>query len=82
MFIRLGALVTGESVKEGNPLWVRVSSDDGRIQGWANQSYIDYGPYDQSVETTIVQLLLVIARRERSGCLAFTAFIRRMVQTS
>jgi hypothetical protein len=45
--------VTGEPVKEGNSLWVRVSSDDGRIQGWANQSYIDYGPYDQSVETTI-----------------------------
>ena len=42
--------VTGEPVKEGNSLWVRVSSDDGRIQGWANQSYIDYGPYDQSVD--------------------------------
>jgi hypothetical protein len=45
--------VTGEPVNEGNSLWVRVSSDDGKIQGWADQSYIDYGPYDQSVETTI-----------------------------
>ena len=45
--------VTGEPVKVGNSLWVRVSSDDGRIQGWANQSYIDYGPYDESVEPTI-----------------------------
>jgi len=45
--------VTGEPVNEGNSLWVRVSSDDGKIQGWANQSYIDSGPYDQSVDTTI-----------------------------
>jgi len=43
--------VTGEPVKEGNSLWIRVSSDDSKIQGWANQSYIDYGPYDQDVET-------------------------------
>ncbi len=32
---------TGELVRVGNTSWIRVSTDDGKIRGWANRQYLD-----------------------------------------
>lgn len=32
---------TGEPVNIDGGLWIRVSTDDGKIQGWANRKYLD-----------------------------------------
>lgn len=35
---------TGDAVVNGNEQWVRVSTDDGKVQGWANQKFLSTSP--------------------------------------
>jgi len=35
--------VTGEPVSKGQEQWIRVSADDGKIQGWANLKFLSPG---------------------------------------
>lgn len=36
-------VVTGEPVNRGQEQWIRVSADDGKIQGWANLKFLSPG---------------------------------------
>lgn len=42
---------TGEPVKVDNQSWIRVSTDDRKTQGWANQKFINFGPYPSEPQT-------------------------------